>query len=659
MGPQKFIFMVTDSLDEFENVYLRNTIESLRDHNVDKYVQLPQIAVMGDTSSGKSSLLSAISGIQFPANDKLTTRCPTQLILSQGKQFRGSAKISRYDKSLNKESISRTLSNMKDVTKVIEDFTKILVEEGQNISDDSIVIDLKGPNLPNLTLTDLPGLVRTVQDGEDQAIIKRIQQLVKRYLVHKRTVILAVAPANVDFHNSEILQAASEADPEGDRTICIITKPDLVDEGAEDSVIDLLLNRKRHLKLGYHAVKCRGQKDLNNGMTIQEGLRQEIEFFETTEPWNQVDCSLWGVKQLKGTLVGLLEDRIRAALPVVREEICNQLEKCNVDLKELGPTLETTSERRNLYSKILDNMKSNIGFALKGAYSSCDSRLFHEKENRLRAILIKSDLKFSNILEESKNWEELVENEEFFPQKDILNQIRDSRGDQLSIFASYDVFCILFTEWIKNWENPTKALLESYENELTAFCKFLVNHSTKHEALKNKIESKFIALLEDLVKKSRNIVWDSYLEEQRPSTLNDEMHKILANLRFNRIKTELEKYRSTKDPGHSEVYIDTVYRILSSVDIGENVSPETREANDMRVCLASYIPVACKRFVDNVPKLLNQHLLNPLMKKFSEELQFSDKELDSILVEPKGVENHRKDLKKKQQSLESAMKLFA
>lgn len=155
------------------------------------------MTVMGDTSSGKSSVLSALSGIEFPSSEKLTTRCPTQLILSDAETFSGTIRLRRYEPKENEVLPIIKLKDMKDIAKNIEMLTQMLVDEGQTISDDSIVIKVKGPDLPNLTLTDLPGLIRTVGDGESEGMIGRVRALVDRYLKQRRTIILAVVPANV------------------------------------------------------------------------------------------------------------------------------------------------------------------------------------------------------------------------------------------------------------------------------------------------------------------------------------------------------------------------------------------------------------------------------------------------------------------------------
>ncbi|RHY29927.1 hypothetical protein DYB32_005993 [Aphanomyces invadans] len=181
----------------------RHLIQRLRAVGLEKYIELPQIAVMDDaTSSGMSSVLSALSRITFPSAGTLTTRCPTRLILTQATTVSGT------------------------VTAAIEHLTQQRVDEGQTISDDRIEIQLHGPDFPDLTLTDFPGLVRFVGDNEDRAMINRVDAFVHRHLVQDRTCILAVVPAGVD--NTAIFQAADDADPDGTRTISIITKPNLV-----------------------------------------------------------------------------------------------------------------------------------------------------------------------------------------------------------------------------------------------------------------------------------------------------------------------------------------------------------------------------------------------------------------------------------------------
>ena len=134
-------------------------------------------------------------------------------------------------------------------------------KEGQStFSDDVLRIELCGPTKNHLSVIDVPGIFRTTTAGltteEDKVLIR---EMVRRYIENPRTIILAVIPANVDIATTEILDMAAKVDPSGQRTLGILTKPDLVDKGAEQDIIDLVQGKKNKLKLGYCIVRNRGQ----------------------------------------------------------------------------------------------------------------------------------------------------------------------------------------------------------------------------------------------------------------------------------------------------------------------------------------------------------------------------------------------------------------
>ena len=122
--------------------------------------------------------------------------------------------------------------------------------------------------------------MRTLGEGDDPDLVGDIKSLCDDYLQNERCVILAVAPANVDFHYSQIMADAKKVDPLTRRTIPVITKPDLIDLGAEKSVHDLLLGKSVKFNLGFHMVKCRGQNQLTGKgkKTLKDGIRREAVF---------------------------------------------------------------------------------------------------------------------------------------------------------------------------------------------------------------------------------------------------------------------------------------------------------------------------------------------------------------------------------------------
>src|SRR5580700_1803084 len=125
-------------------------------------------------------------------------------------------------------------------------------------SNDALKIELTGPDHENLSIIDIPGIFRSPTDGVttmgDMALVK---EMVQSYIRDDRTIILAVLPANVDIATQEILSLAKEVDPNGIRTLGVLTKPDLVDAGGEESVMDLVRGKRNKLRLGYCVVRNR------------------------------------------------------------------------------------------------------------------------------------------------------------------------------------------------------------------------------------------------------------------------------------------------------------------------------------------------------------------------------------------------------------------
>jgi interferon-induced GTP-binding protein Mx1 len=72
----------------------------------------------------------------------------------------------------------------------------------------AIVVEMVAPDVPDLTIIDLPGIVRTPVDGQDENVIQDVRSLLDRYLKQDRTVILAVS-ARADNGNRSSLRHAT------------------------------------------------------------------------------------------------------------------------------------------------------------------------------------------------------------------------------------------------------------------------------------------------------------------------------------------------------------------------------------------------------------------------------------------------------------------
>jgi dynamin 1-like protein len=100
------------------------------------------------------------------------------------------------------------------------------------------------------------------------------------------SVILSVSAANVDLANSESLKLARSVDPQGRRTIGVLTKLDLMDAGT--NALDILTGRVYPLKLGFIGVVNRSQQDINSEKTMKDALDSESEFFRNHPAYRNI-----------------------------------------------------------------------------------------------------------------------------------------------------------------------------------------------------------------------------------------------------------------------------------------------------------------------------------------------------------------------------------
>ncbi|XP_060040665.1 interferon-induced GTP-binding protein Mx1, partial [Erinaceus europaeus] len=250
-------------------------IDSLRALGVEQDLALPAIAVIGDQSSGKSSVLEALSGVALPRGSGIVTRCPLLLrlkkVTGEGEQWTCSICYQEYKAELTDPS---------QVEAEIRKAQNCIAGKGLGISNELISLEVSSPHVPNLSLIDLPGITRVAVNGQHVHTTYQIKNLIRTYIRRQQTINLVVVPCNVDIATTEALSMAQEVDPEGDRTIGILTKPDLVDKGTEDRVVEVVKNLVYPLKKGYTVVRCRGQKDVCEQLSLAEALRKERDFFE-------------------------------------------------------------------------------------------------------------------------------------------------------------------------------------------------------------------------------------------------------------------------------------------------------------------------------------------------------------------------------------------
>ena len=184
-------------------------------------------------------------------------------------------------------------------------------------SNDVLRLEISGPTEDHLSVIDVPGIFKRTTSGvTTKADMEMVESMVHNYMKNPRCVMLAVVPANVDIATQEILERAEDVDPEGTRTLGVLTKPDLVDKGAEKNVIDLVEGNTHQLKLGWHVLRNAGQADLQKPIVERQAIGRG--FFDQKVPWNGLEKDKVGIESFRVRLQEILADNIRREFPQVR-----------------------------------------------------------------------------------------------------------------------------------------------------------------------------------------------------------------------------------------------------------------------------------------------------------------------------------------------------
>ncbi|KAL7852693.1 hypothetical protein SRHO_G00184780 [Serrasalmus rhombeus] len=421
-------------LEERVRPYI-DLIDSLRLIGIEEDLALPTIAVIGDQSSGKSSVLEALSGVALPRGSGIVTRCPLELKLRKikcGVHWR--AVISYQEEFIEFDDPSL-------VEGYVAEAQNVLAGDGVGICDDLITLEIMSPDVCDLTLIDLPGIARVPVKGQPEDIGDQIKNLIRSFIEKSETINLVVVPCNVDIATTEALKMAQEVDPEGKRTLAILTKPDLVDRGTEKNILDVVRNQVIPLSKGYIIVKCRGQKQIDEKISLEDATRVERDFFKRHEFFS---CLLNEEKAtiqcLAGKLTQDLVDHIKKSLPLLSEQIKKQLWDLRKELGqcEAGPPLDP-QKRRDFFINTL--MK------------------FNDKINHLACSnLGNEDNLFVQLRAEFKKWKEHLDSTKSSFHEVVQTVVKEYdlkyRGRELPGFSDYNVFEMVVQRLVIQLKGP-------------------------------------------------------------------------------------------------------------------------------------------------------------------------------------------------------------
>ncbi|XP_032132716.1 interferon-induced GTP-binding protein Mx2 [Sapajus apella] len=473
-------------------------IDSLRALGVEQDLALPAIAVIGDQSSGKSSVLEALSGVALPRGSGIVTRCPLVLKLKKQPHEAWAGRISYRNMELK-------LQDPSQVEKEIHKAQNIMAGNGLGISHELITLEITSPEVPDLTIIDLPGIARVAVGNQPRDIGLQIKALIKKYIQRQQTINLVVVPCNVDIATTEALSMAHEVDPEGDRTIGILTKPDLMDKGTEKGVMNVVRNLTYPLKKGYMIVKCRGQQEITNNLSLAEATKREMTFFQT-HPYFRVllEEGSATVPRLAERLTTELILHIQKSLPLLEEQIKESHQKATEELRCCGADIPTQEADKMFF--LIEKIKmfnQDIEKLVEG------EEVVSENETRL----------FNKIREEFKNWVCILaantQKVKSIIHEEVEKYEKQYRGRELLGFVNYRTFETIVHQYIQQLVEPALNMLQkSVEIVQQAFINMAKKHFSEFFNLNQTAQSKIEDIKMKHAEKAESMVQLQFRMEQ-------------------------------------------------------------------------------------------------------------------------------------------------
>ncbi|XP_952965.1 dynamin, putative [Theileria annulata] len=627
---------------------LISLVDDLRDVGLHKYINLPRICVAGTQSSGKSSVLESIVGIDFlPRGDGIVTRRPIEFRLNRLKPSSPEDKCKPY---IVFEGNDERFYDFEKARNHIQQLTNERAGDKKGIVDDPIVLSVFSPDCPDLSLIDLPGVTRVPLKNSDQTddIEMLTKDMIMRYASDPRTIILAVVAANVDMSTSDALQLAKRADPLGVRTLGVITKIDLMDQGA--SALSMLQNDEVPLRLGYTGVKNRSQKDISDGVTIKQAIENETKFFNEHKLYRTLNPSLWGIGSLVDKLTNVLLRHISTVLPELKLEVSTRLKTVRDRLEQMGDKAPTDpKERIELLWQLISEFCEMFSGTIKGRFVS---RL-HEflDADAVSSVQIRGI--FNDLLDHFMT----VDVFDKVSDLEIDQAIRIHEGDSLPGFPSPDTFEYLMLPQLQKIVPSVQDCLDKVHMtlELLSF-KVAEKVFGRFPSLCVRVQSLSQQLFNEEKEKTREIL-DQYIESETLYIFTNDS------------KYMIEK--EEKQPEENQTYLDkatqmsqsTVNAVSTTIDNfrGRKTRYSPAFIQEFRRRLNVYFSIVLRNVRDSVPKIVGHFLVRKSQKNMHYKIytQLSQQEdLEQLFGEPDHVAHERQILKEQASVLAKAISII-
>ncbi|ORZ24856.1 P-loop containing nucleoside triphosphate hydrolase protein [Lobosporangium transversale] len=623
----------------FENSEYQELIDKInrvRSYGLNTILTIPQIAIVGDQSSGKSSVLEAITRLAFPRNMETCTRFATQVSMRMGERNEISARIEGEPEFNERYAHGSSW----DIQPIISDANNILcpVGSGKDISERVLEITISGPEISPLTIIDLPGYINTVIDGQDKSMVSTIRAINTRYIQDNRTIILAVVPADNDLNNMFVLDQAERYDPSKERTIPIVTKPDRVEADRLPNLIQTLLNKRKFMSHGYLVMRNSSNSDI--GRSWDEARKSEEDFFRSHPLWDQIESSRKGRVSVKTFLGNVLYNHILKELPSLKEDIQRLINERERELSNMGPELTSTEAAKTQYLASIQELQKLLTDYLAGNHSldyinshmsnptqaassppqltsSSSQHSSSSTQQNIITYTIHSRQRDSGVfgaeddllpLSPSKNkpflrstLHNLYERFGQAMHRDKYNSSKDKirdllvryRGNELPGFVTFTTFMQIYMETtLVHWRNVTKEHISNMHAHLYEAVAAFISFSAD-PLLKDLLLIEFEKFYSLQTKNIADTIEDIFTDESIPFAMNRFYYESVLQGKKAKLEQHIQEYAKSTNPKEKNDARNTT--IDYNGQLAGDIAVE--ELHDQ---LQAYCEVARKRIVDVV-----------------------------------------------------------
>ena len=607
-------------------------------------ITFPNVIVVGDQSSGKSSLLESLSLVELPKGTGIVTRCPLVLRLRKSNERRvyrvhgdsqGNEKVLLNEGKLN-------------ITQYIEEETNKLAGTHKNVVQDMIELQVEDPNVRDLTVVDLPGIAHNPIADQPEDIYDQTVKLIHQFIDQEGSVILCVFPANVDIATVQSFKLARKVDPSGKRTIGVITKSDLAPD--QDMLVQqLLMDRPDvlYLKLGFVAVRNRSSKE---NISLQEAHEREREFFNQHPASTAAGWDCIGINALINSLATVYSDRVKETFPKLRKDIQRRLEDVREQLSKLPPDLKTTTERVAVYNEIVDVYVEKILRApLIGSNDARHSimvNVLHKRFESFRQTLRQQRAELFSTAYCSK----------------VEKEMSACAGQQLPNFLCSPILKKCICEKLHQLWSETELLINYCFGTTISQLRKAEDDACKNNPLLAKLISLFRDVSTSYIKEKKEMVRNQLkelvqLDENEPYTINTSYMYI-----FEKYKESMpdKNTTATKVPapsGRADDYDDD-----TDVLTYKQGSSDAQAVRQMLLSIYSYWKLLTKRFIDYVTLSLRAALLCTICPIIQQRLRRIPVEhpdrIDKYLADDDFIRNRRRQCQKTKETLEKVYQIL-